>query len=95
MFIYMICCNKYAHCTVTHWYAYNTHVITKKDNAKFVLDFLAHCKYEIDSRKPDIVVMEKESKVFWIIHYSTMRIENEKMSIDVRGFLGELSNCSQ
>lgn len=43
-------------------YDHKPEEIIKKENAKFLWDFMIQCRHDIDNKKPDIFLTEKDSK---------------------------------
>ena len=60
-------CGKYGLDRGERWYQHEPEGIIENANAKILWDFMIQCDHEVEHRKPDIVVIEKDSKQCWII----------------------------
>ena len=49
------------------WYDHKPEGVIENQRAKILWDFMIQCDHQIEHRKPDIVLIEKESKQCWII----------------------------
>ena len=60
-------CGKYDIQRDDKWYDHKPEGVIENERAKILWDFMIECDHQIEHRKPDIVLIEKESKLCWII----------------------------
>ena len=59
-------CGKYDIQRDDKWYDHKPEGVIENERAKILWDFMIQCDHQIEHRKPDFVLIEKESKQCWI-----------------------------
>ena len=60
-------CGEFGLERTTRWYEHKPEGVTRKGNIKVLWDFNIQCDHEIEARRPDIVVVNKDLKECKII----------------------------
>ena len=79
-------CKKYGMSVAETWYKHQPEGVIENDRAKILWDFMVQCDIQIEHRKPDIIVIDKEKKICKVIDvacpgdHRLVEKRNEKMN---------------